>query len=97
MIDTVSAAYRRERPPGQGAASNSPSATGLGWWVDGMIRFLVGVLIGGSVMYWYLTGNIPWRDRVEGWFARTASSYTSERHRSEADQLIREQKPARTP
>ena len=62
-----------------------------------MMRFLVGVLIGGSITYWYLTGNIPWRDRVEGWFSRAASSYTAERHRAEADQLIHDQRPQHNP
>lgn len=59
-----------------------------------MIRFLFGVAVGGSVTYWYLTGQIPWRNEIEGWFSRAASSYTSQSHRTEADRLIDESKPA---
>jgi len=53
-----------------------------------MIRFVFGVAIGAAAMYWFLTGQIPFRDEVESWFARAASSYTAEQHRREADHLI---------
>jgi hypothetical protein len=53
-----------------------------------MIRFLLGATIGAAAMYWYLTGQIPWRDQVESWFARAASSYTAQEHRREADRVI---------
>ena len=61
-----------------------------------MMRFLLGVLIGGCGVYWYLTGEIPMRQEVEAWFSRTASSYTAERRRTEADRLIEEGRPAAT-
>jgi len=60
------------------------------------MRFLVGMFVGASLMYWYLTGQVPYRERVEDWFKRTASSYTGERQKSEADRLI-EGQPARSP
>jgi len=53
-----------------------------------MIRFIVGVAIGGAAMYWALTGQIPWRGEVESWFARAASSYTAQEHHREADRVI---------
>lgn len=53
-----------------------------------MVRFIIGVAIGATAMYWFLTGRIPYRDEVESWFARAASSYTAEQHRREADRLI---------
>ncbi len=53
-----------------------------------MVRFVIGVVIGATAMYWFLTGQIPYRDQVESWFARAASSYTAEHHRREADRLI---------
>ncbi|HZR81957.1 MAG TPA: hypothetical protein VFD92_12735 [Candidatus Binatia bacterium] len=62
-----------------------------------MMRFLLGVAIGGVATYWYLTGQIPWRDEVLAWFSRTASSYTSQNRRSEADRIVNETGPARAP
>jgi hypothetical protein len=53
-----------------------------------MLRFIVGVAIGATAMYWFLTGQIPFRDEVESWFDRAATSYTAEEHRREADRLI---------
>lgn len=53
-----------------------------------MVRFVLGVAIGAVAMYWYLTGQIPWRDEIESWFARAASSYTAQEHRREADRVI---------
>jgi len=53
-----------------------------------MMRFLFGVLVGASVMYWYLTGQIPYRDEAERWFRGAAASYKSESHHNEADRVI---------
>jgi hypothetical protein len=53
-----------------------------------MMRFLFGALVGASVMYWYLTGQIPYRDEAERWFHGAASSYKGESHHSEADRII---------
>lgn len=58
-----------------------------------MIRFLFGVAVGAMAMYWFQTGQIPWRTEITAWFSRTASSYTAERHRTEADRLIRDPEP----
>jgi hypothetical protein len=53
-----------------------------------MFRFVLGFALGGAVMYWFLTGQIPWRGEVESWFAHQASSYTAEEHRRVADHLV---------
>ena len=53
-----------------------------------MFRFVLGVAVGGAAMYWALTGQIPWRDEIESWFARAASSYTAQEHRREADRVV---------
>jgi len=53
-----------------------------------MMRFLIGVGLGAVVMYWYLTGEIPFRDEVEGWFESTARSYSGAGHVAEADRLV---------
>jgi hypothetical protein len=53
-----------------------------------MFRFMLGVAIGGAAVYWALTGQIPWRDEIESWFSRTASSYTAQEHHREASRLI---------
>lgn len=61
-----------------------------------MFRFILGVVVGGVAVYWALTGQIPWRDEVESWFARAASSYTAQEHHREARNLIdAEQPPAK--
>jgi hypothetical protein len=54
-----------------------------------MVRFLAGIAIGGAVTYWYMTGQVPFRDEVLSWFARTASSYTAETTKGEADRVMR--------
>jgi hypothetical protein len=53
-----------------------------------MFRFILGVAVGGVGMYWMLTGQIPWRDEVESWFSRAASSYTAQEHHREARNVI---------
>jgi hypothetical protein len=53
-----------------------------------MFRFLVGVVIGGAAVYWALTGEIPWREEIESWFARAASSYTAQEHHREAGRVM---------
>jgi len=53
-----------------------------------MLRFVVGFAIGATAMYWFLTGRIPFREDVESWFSRAASSYTAQEHHREADGLI---------
>lgn len=53
-----------------------------------MFRFVLGVAIGGAAMYWFLTGQVPWRGDVESWFARAASSYSAQEHHREADHLV---------
>jgi hypothetical protein len=53
-----------------------------------MFRFLLGVAIGGAAMYWFLTGEIPWRAEAESWFSRAASSYTAQEHHRAADNLM---------
>lgn len=53
-----------------------------------MIRFVTGVAIGGAAMYWALTGQVPWRDEIESWFSRAASSYTAQEHHREASKVI---------
>lgn len=60
-----------------------------------MIRFLIGVVVGGAVVYWYLTGVVPWSREIEAWFSRTASSYTAEKQRADADRLIGRSEGAR--
>ena len=52
-----------------------------------MIRFLIGVGLGASLMYWYLTGEIPFRDQVEGLLSATASSYSGSEHAAEASRI----------
>jgi hypothetical protein len=53
-----------------------------------MIRFVLGAGVGAFLMYSYLTGQIPWRDEVERWFSRVATSYTAVERKGEADGLI---------
>jgi hypothetical protein len=53
-----------------------------------MVRFVLGVAIGALAMYWYLTGKVPWRREIEGWFSSAASSYSSEAHQREADDVL---------
>jgi hypothetical protein len=53
-----------------------------------MVRFILGVAIGALARYWYLTGRVPWRRDIQGWFASAASSYSAEEHRSEADRVL---------
>jgi hypothetical protein len=55
-----------------------------------MFRFIIGVAVGGIGMYWALTGQIPWRDEVEAWFSRAATSYTAQEHHREAKNVIDE-------
>jgi hypothetical protein len=52
-----------------------------------MIRFVIGVGLGAALMYWYLTGEIPFRDEVERFFTATASSYSGSEHVAEAEHL----------
>lgn len=58
------------------------------WGRGRMIRFLIGVGLGASLMYWYLTGEIPFRDEVEGMFSATASSYSGSEYAAEARRLV---------
>ena len=60
-----------------------------------MFRFLLGVVLGASVMYWYETGDLPYRNQLDGWFSGTAASYKGDGRRSEADRLIEENGAAR--
>ncbi|HEY8515666.1 MAG TPA: hypothetical protein VIS07_09150 [Candidatus Binatia bacterium] len=53
-----------------------------------MLRFIVGVAVGAVTMYWFLTGQIPFRDEIESWLARAAVSYSAEHHRRAANELI---------
>lgn len=53
-----------------------------------MIRFLLGVAVGASAMYWMLTEQVPFQDRVELWLGRTSSAYTAEDLRREADAIL---------
>lgn len=53
-----------------------------------MVRFVLGVAIGALAMYWYLTGRVPWRREVTGWFASASSSYSGEGVRREADRVL---------
>jgi hypothetical protein len=62
-----------------------------------MIRFLLGVLIGATAMYWYLTGEIPYRAQVEQWIGRASTAYKGEQHRAEADRIIGAGKATRSP
>ena len=39
-------------------------------------------------VFFVLTGEIPFRDRVEGWFTHAASEYEGDQHRREADRVI---------
>ena len=59
-----------------------------------MFRFILGVAVGGVGMYWMLTGQIPWRDDVEAWFSRAATSYTAQEHHREARNVIDERSAA---
>ena len=45
-----------------------------------MIRFMIGVGLGASLMYWYLTGEIPFRDEVERMLSATESSYSGQEY-----------------
>jgi hypothetical protein len=56
-----------------------------------MIRFLLGVAIGGVATYWYLTGQIPYDHEIRAWFSRTSASYTAEERRSEAGRIVGEE------
>lgn len=58
-----------------------------------MFRFILGFVVGGAAMYWALTGQIPWRDEVESWFANAASSYTAQGHHREAKNVIERSEP----
>jgi len=58
-----------------------------------MFRFILGVVVGGVLTFWGLTGQIPWREEIESWFARAASSYTAQEHHREARTVI-EPEPA---
>lgn len=62
-----------------------------------MFRFILGVVVGGVLTFWGLTGQIPWRDEVESWFARAASSYTAQQHHREANDVIAAEQPATKP
>ena len=53
-----------------------------------MFRFILGVAIGGVAMYYALTGEVPWRDEIESWFSRAASSYTAQEHHREAGRVM---------
>ncbi len=86
---------RREERARADGANSSARATLFGDAVIVMMRFLFGALVGGALMYWHLTGEIPWQDQAVAWFSRTASSYTAEGRRGEADRLIDEARPAR--
>jgi len=52
-----------------------------------MIRFLIGVGLGASLMYWYLTGEIPFRDEVERMLSATASSYSGSEYAEQANRI----------
>ncbi len=53
-----------------------------------MIRFLLGVAVGAGAMYWLLTDQVPFGDRIEAWLGRTSSAYTAEDLRREADSIL---------
>lgn len=53
-----------------------------------MFRFILGVVVGGVLTFWGLTGQIPWREEIESWFARAASSYTAQEHHREARNVM---------
>ncbi len=62
-----------------------------------MFRFILGVVVGGVLTFWGLTGQIPWREEVESWFSRAASSYTAQEHHREANNVIASEQPAAKP
>ncbi len=39
-------------------------------------------------MYWYLTGEIPFRDEVERMLSATASSYSGSEYAAEVDRSV---------
>jgi hypothetical protein len=61
------------------------------------MRFGVGVALGASIMYWYLTGQVPYRSEIMGWLDNTATAYKGDVRKSEADRLIPSAGTARRP
>ncbi len=53
-----------------------------------MIRFMIGVGLGAALMYWYLTGEIPFRDEVERMLSAKASSYSGSEYVADAKPLV---------
>lgn len=53
-----------------------------------MIRFLIGVGLGASLMYWYLTGEIPFRDDIEKMLSAKASSYSGSEYVAGATRAV---------
>lgn len=52
-----------------------------------MIRFAIGVGLGASLMYWYLTGEVLFLDEIEGFLSATASSYSGSEHAAESSRV----------
>lgn len=53
-----------------------------------MLRFLIGVGLGAALMYWYLTGQVPFRGELERMISATASSYSGAEHVAEANRVL---------
>jgi hypothetical protein len=68
MAATDSRVKRRSQRDGPGDIVRD------GW--TGMIRFLVGVGCGAALMYWLLTGDLPWSEEGLRWLSDNASSYS---------------------
>jgi hypothetical protein len=62
-----------------------------------MLRFLMGVAIGGAATYWYLTGQIPWQDDLSYWFSQASSSVSGGERGSAASGMIEQDNAARPP
>lgn len=45
-----------------------------------MFRFLLGTAIGGTLAWWFLTGQVPFSEDATAWLSKSASGYTTGTH-----------------
>ncbi len=53
-----------------------------------MIRFLIGVGLGAALMYWYLTGEVPFRDEVERMMSAQTTSYSGSEYAAKGGRIV---------
>ena len=54
-----------------------------------MKRFVIGALVGGFMMWWYLNNYGEWRMWASGSLNDVGGKYRGDQHRRQADQVLR--------